>query len=461
MDFSAANITLWSPIIQIGTIAGLILLANVLRRKIPFIRRTLMPTAVLAGFLLLLLKSLGILEIIHTEFLESLTYHALALGFIALSLRKPEKNNESGALIGSKSGALIVSTYLVQAIVGLAISLVIAYTFMPDFFKASGILLPMAYGQGPGQANNVGTTYQVLGMEGGRSFGLSLAAAGYLCACLVGVIYLNVYNRKGKVHREEQGIVVSGSVTVDTFQDENEIPIEESVDKLSVQVALVALLYLLTYLITWGITALLEAIAPGVAATVSTLLWGFNFIIGSVVAMGCRSLFTGLRSIKWMNRQYQNNYLLSRISGLAFDLMIVAGIASINIDDLKGYWVPFLLMAIAGGVATFVYLKKMCKNLYPNYEYEGFFSMYGMLTGTISSGVLLLREIDPGFKTPAANNLVTGSSFGIVFGAPMLVLVSIAAKSEMMCWIALGLIVIYLALLLLFIFKAGKGKNKT
>ena len=26
--------------------------------------------------------------------------------------------------------------------------------------------------------------------------------------------------------------------------------------------------------------------------------------------------------------------------------------------------------------------------------------MYGMLTGTISSGVLLLREIDPDFDTP-------------------------------------------------------------
>ena len=460
MDFSAANITLWSPIIQIGTIAGLILLANVLRRKIPFIRKTLMPTAVLAGFILLLLKSFGILQIINTEFLESLTYHALALGFIAMSLRKPEKGSESGAMIGSKSGALIVSTYLVQAVVGLVISLGFAYTIMPDFFKASGILLPMAYGQGPGQANNVGTTYQVLGMDGGRSFGLSLAAAGYLCACLVGVIYLNLYNRKGKVNRESQDIVVSGSVTVDTFQDENEIPIEESVDKLSVQVALVALLYLFTYLITWGITALLQAVAPGVAGTVSTLLWGFNFIIGSVVAMGCRTLFAGLRSIKWMNRQYQNNYLLSRISGLAFDLMIVAGIASINIDDLKGYWVPFMLMAVAGGIVTFIYLRYMCRKLYSNYEYEGFFSMYGMLTGTISSGVLLLREIDPGFKTPAANNLVTGSSFGIVFGAPVLLLVSMAAKSDLMCWVVMGLIIIYLALLLLFIFKAGKGKKK-
>jgi len=170
-------------------------------------------------------------------------------------------------------------------------------------------------------------------------------------------------------------------------------------------------------------------------------------------------LFDHLRKFKVMNHQYQNNYLLSRISGVAFDFMIVAGIASIDISDLSGNWLPFLLMAVIGGVVTFVYLTWMCKKLYSNYFYEGFFSMFGMLTGTISSGVLLLREIDPDLKTPASNNLVTGSSFGIVFGAPVLLLISFAPKSETTVWAAVGLVIVYLAALLLFIFKAGKKKN--
>lgn len=457
MDFSAANTSLWVPIIQFGIIAGLILGANVLRRKIPFVQKSLMPTAVLGGFILLILRTTGIIPI-DEIFLEKLTYHAIALGFIALSLRIPTKENGSGAMIGSKSGALIVSTYLVQAAVGLVISLGLAYTFMPDTFKAAGILLPMAYGQGPGQANNVGTTYEAMGMTGGRSFGLSLAAAGYLCACIVGVIWLNVFDRKGKIKRISNKNNLSGSVTIDTFQDENEIPISESVDKLSIQVTLVCFLYLLTYLVTWGITSLLEAVSPGLAATVSNLLWGFNFIIGSLLALICRGIFKSLRSVKVMNLQYQNNYLLSRISGLAFDFMIVAGIAGINIDDLTGNWVSFILMAVAGGVVTFIYLKFMCKKLYPDYAHEGFFSMYGMLTGTISSGVLLLREIDPDFETPAANNLVVGSSFGIAFGIPVLLLISLAPKSAAMTFVVLGLVLIYLAVLLLFMFKAGKKK---
>ena len=455
MDFSAANTSLWDPIIQIGVIAGLILLANVLRRKIAFVRKSLIPTAVLAGFLLLFIRTSGIINI-NAVMLEKLTYHALALGFICMSLRIPEKNSDSGAMIGSKSGALIVSTYLVQALTGLVVSLGLAYTIMPDLFKASGILLPMAYGQGPGQANNVGTTYEALGMASGRTFGLSLAATGYLCACVVGVIFLNLYNRKNKLERIRDKEEVSGSVTIDTFQNNDEIPISESVDKLSIQFALVALVYLLTYWFTRGLNNLIAMIAPGAAGTVGTLLWGFNFIIGSMVAIVCRTVFKQLRSKKIMNHQYQNNYLLSRMSGLAFDLMIVAGIAGINIDDLSGYWVPFILMAVLGAIVTFIYLLYMCKKLYPGYAYEGFFSMYGMLTGTISSGVLLLREIDPDFETPAANNLVTGSSFGIVFGAPVLLLVSYAPQNV---WMTLLLIVIYLIALALFMFKVG-NKNK-
>ena len=211
MDFSSANTALWNSMVQLGIISTMIVVANVLRRKIPMIRKTMMPTAVLAGFLVLILRLTNILKA-DTIFMEMLTYHMLGLGFIAMSLRIPEKNNGSTKGIGSKSGALIVSTYLVQAATGLIISILVAWLMIPDFFKASGILLAMAYGQGPGQANNVGTTYEALGMTGGQSFGLSLAACGYLCACIVGVVFLNIYVRKNKIKRFDNTKIISGSV---------------------------------------------------------------------------------------------------------------------------------------------------------------------------------------------------------------------------------------------------------
>ncbi len=472
MNYSASNTGLWNVIIQIGVIALFLLLANTLRRKIPFFRKSLMPTAVLAGFLFLILRTVGravvptavieslAIDPFDTTILETLTYHGIAIGFIAMALRVAKKGeNKDSALIGPKSGALIVSTYLVQGIAGLALSLLLFYTFLPKLFPASGILLPMGYGQGPGQANNIGSTFEAQGFAGGRSFGLAIAAAGYLCACIVGVIYINVLAHRQRRQRGAHEDISGSVVTVADFQDENEIPIAESLDKFSVQCALVLLVYLITFLLSWGVDALLTRFAPGVAKTVSPLLWGFNFVIGTLIAMLTRKILGLFRKTKTMTRQYQNNYLLSRISGLAFDIMIVCGIASINIEDLSGLWIPFALMAVAGGVVTFFWLKWLCKRLYPAYSEEAFVSMYGMMTGTISSGVMLLRELDPNFKTPAANNLLTGSASAIVFGAPMLLLVGFASRSIGWTWATFGLLFIYLALLIVFLF-AVKGKKK-
>ena len=148
MNYSDLNTDLWRPIIVIGIISALTLLANILRSKVSFIKKTYVPTAVLAGFILLILRSLGIVNI-RQEFLELITYHGIAIGFIAMSLRvKTQKNNE-GYKVALKSGALIVSTYLIQVLIGLVIALVLTFTFMPDFFPASGILLAMGFGQGP------------------------------------------------------------------------------------------------------------------------------------------------------------------------------------------------------------------------------------------------------------------------------------------------------------------------
>ncbi|MDR1894287.1 MAG: hypothetical protein LBQ61_06290 [Spirochaetales bacterium] len=455
MDFSASNTLLWNMVLQGGTIALILMAANMLRHNLPIIRKSLMPMAVLGGFLLLALRTTGLVRF-NPDLLEMITYHGIALGFIALSLRTSREDSPGKEGAAVKSGALIVSCYALQGIIGLIISLGLAYTLMPGFFKAAGILLPMGYGQGPGQANNIGTVYEGLGFTGGRSFGLAVAAAGYLSACIVGVIYLNILKRRRLISLKQPG-EISGSVTVDLFQDENEIPLAESVDKMSIQFALILIAYFLTYWVIRGLSAAAGLLGEGTGGMVSSLLWGFNFIVGSLMAMIIGKVLGGLKKSSVIRRQYQNNYLLSRIAGLAFDLMVIAGIASINLPDLRGLWFPFALFSLSGAFLTLWYLTWICKKIYRGYYYEGLVSMYGMMTGTISSGVLLLRELDPEYQTPAADNLVNGTAVAILFGIPILALIGIAPNSTAAVWTVLGLLVIYLGLLILFMLKA-KGK---
>ena len=454
MDYSAANPDMWSFMLTLGLIAVALGISLILREAIPAIRRAMMPTAVLAGFILLILKELHILHL-NVDILEMLVYHTIALGFIAMSLRKALRpkgrdGKREGRITGLKSGATIVATYLVQAFVGLIISMTLS-TFMPRVFQASGLLLPMGFGQGPGQANNIGSTYESMGFVGGRSYGLAIAAAGYLCACTVGVLILHRWSLHPLPASRRKVESTPAENDISMFQSPDEIPVSDSIDRFSVQFILVLGVYLLTYLVTWGLTALLSMISPGLGQTVNTLLWGFNFITGSAIALLVGKILDNMHEKGLTPKQYRNNYLLNRLSGLFFDLMITAGIASISIEDISGLWIPFLLSVIIGAIATWFFLKWASHQAYPDYEREGLISMYGMLTGTIGSGILLLREIDPELETPAANNLVIGSSFGIVLGAPMLVFVSLAARSTMMCLITFALIIVYWGFLALII----------
>ena len=77
MDYSAANIPLWNGMMQIALLCAVLIVANVLRRKVPLIRRSLLPTAVLAGFIALLLRSAGLFHF-DIEFMDVITYHAFA-----------------------------------------------------------------------------------------------------------------------------------------------------------------------------------------------------------------------------------------------------------------------------------------------------------------------------------------------------------------------------------------------
>ena len=64
--------------------------------------------------------------------------------------------------------------------------------------------------------------------------------------------------------------------------------------------------------------------------------------------------------------------------------------------------------------------------------------MYGMLTGTASTGVILLRELDPDLKTPAADNLVYQNFPAIVFGFPMMILATLAPKEPTVTFVILA-----------------------
>lgn len=138
---------IWELMIALGFLFAAMLLGNVLRRKISLINRSLIPSAVIGGFLMLLVVGLysGITgkALFKTATLEAITYHGLGLGLVALSFRtgKKESGKERNRDIFN-SGVTTVATYLLQAVMGLGITLCLHYVL--GNWAAAGILLPWA-----------------------------------------------------------------------------------------------------------------------------------------------------------------------------------------------------------------------------------------------------------------------------------------------------------------------------
>ena len=263
-------------------------------------------------------------------------------------------NKERGVEIFN-TGVTTVATYLLQGIFGLAITIFVAYVFMPDFFKAAGILLPFGYGQGSGQAMNYGNIYESqYGFEGGKSFGLSVAALGFLSAAIGGVIHLNIIRKKGRMRRvgDEKDFIPSSEV-----HNEGDIPMNQGIDKITIQIAFIALAYVLSYLLMYGLGLLLPSMKP--------TIYGFNFFLGVLAAVIVKAIVNLLHKKNVIKKQYTNNFLLTRISNFFFDIMIVAGIAAIKLDTLAQYWHILLVLGVVGLVITYFYNIWVARKLFP------------------------------------------------------------------------------------------------
>ena len=422
------DFSVWAWISLMAVVFGGLLLGNVLKKTIPFFRYSLIPTSVLGGIILLLFAGLyrlitgdfffetAIFNHSGSEKLEIITYHTLALGFIASAFKtNGGKLNKKRTAEIFNTGVTTVATYLIQAIFGLGITLIIAL-ILTDFFPAAGVLLPFGYGQGTGQAMNYGNIYEIEhGFDGGKSFGLAIAALGFLSAAIGGVIHLNIMKRRGKLKLSTRQ---DGSLYTESVDANDEIPLQESIDKMTVQIALIIVAYFVAYLLMFFLGNLL----PGMRS----VIYGFNFLLGVLSATLIKSLLNVLRKKNIIQKKYTNNFLMTRASNFFFDIMVVAGIAVIRLDILKDYWGVLLILGVIGAIITYAYNRIVAKTLFGDYMEEQFLAMYGMLTGTASTGIILLREIDGDFRTPASDNLVYQNFPAIAFGFPMMFLATLA-----------------------------------
>lgn len=458
-DFTLANYgAVWAFLTQLGLLLLFLMLGNILRRTIPLFRRCLIPSALLGGTLLLVVniicKQFGF-ALVDNRLMQVITYHALAIGFAAMTLKTEKSNHKTNKVQVIEYGALQGGTYMLQAAVGLGITLILfLLTRYGDKVVSyvCGLILPLAYGQGPGNALSWDinfTNIPATQFAGNGSFGLSLASIGFVVASVFGVLYINIYKKRGEL-QVRKGVPMEAMEQ--TQPGEEEIPDNESVDKFTLQSGFVALAYALSF----GFMCLLGVISD----FTNSIAWGFNFLWASLAAMLIKFVVKQLRKGNLMHRVYINNYQMDRISGFAFDLMIVAGVAAIEINDIKNYILPIVILSVVGMVVTYVYIRKVAKECFKGFEHEFFLMSFGTLTGTASNGVILMKEVDPGLRTPTSSLYILSNFPAMVMIAPLLLLLNFAGQSLIHAVIAFGIFLTLWGMYTIYLFRRRIFKKR-
>ncbi len=434
-------------VLDITLLGILLVLGTILRRYVPFFQKYLVPNNIIGGFLGLLLSQevLGLLQF-DSDRLGQYVYHLLALTFIVIGLGKSKKKFGRGPISKAFSE---LSCYIIQGLVGLLVGFALLYTFWDDFPLSIGLLVPLGFGMGPGIAYTMGHSWEVKGLIGGGDIGLTFAAIGFIVAYFAGIAIINhgIKKRETTMIKGPEslnndirtGIVKENSPEIAGFLTLS----PEAIEPMAFQIGLIGLVYALTYFVIYGLAQLLQR--ANLSDFVATV-WSFHFIIALLIAVAMRKV------LDVTNKSYLiDTGLMNRISGVCVDFLVTGSIVAINLVIVAQYWLPILIMSLLAGLTTYYLLRFLHRRAFDDFQFERLVGIFGEMTGTINSGLVLVRVTDPEFKTPVAEDLAYGGGIALFLGFPLLILLNAPMhywkNSVSGYWITLGLMIAYLLIL--------------
>ncbi len=419
-----------------GWIAVLLLAGVFLRAKIGFFQKFLFPAAIIGGLIGFVLKNTGLCGISHDMFV-TFAIHLFTISFISIGLTGTEE--AEGMKKGSMSRSIVrgmlwmscvyIAALSLQAILGGSIIYLTNKVASP-MYTGLGMLVGTGFAQGPGQTVALASVWEnTYSIHGAISVGLTFAAVGYLVASLVGVPLANWGLRKGII--TDPNSRISRSVLTGLFSKEDQESAGRltthsgNIDGMSFQMAMVMAVYFLTYYECLLLQSYLPKGLDGMA-------FGLMFLWGMFTAILVRWI---LKKIGWV--MYIDNNVQRRITGISVDFMVVATMIGVEVASVREHFIPIFIICLAATIVTTVLIVYFGRRL-DEFSFERMLAIYGTATGTGASGLMLLRIVDPDFKTPAAAELGLYNAFAIVLLPLLLVAYPLPKMDVMILYICLG-----------------------
>ena len=385
-----------------------------LRTKITLLRKLYLPSSVIAGLLGLLIIQCFDVPAPWTAgwgklpgFLINIVFACLFLGVTLPSIGKLFKIAGPQLAYGQ-----IVAWG--QYVVGIGVVLLVLAPMLTSLPEAGqrtfGGLIPVGFEGGHGTAGGLEETFTEMGWPEGKDFALTSATCGIISAIIVGMILVNWAARRGytAVRRKVEDIPEDESIGV--------IPIErrpaagkltisaDAMESLTLHIAVVGVAVLIGWAIKQGmmagVTWIHSDLTPELRTTTNLYRMVRPFPVFPLCMIG--GLLIQLYEQRFDKHELIDLGLMHRIQGAALDFLVVAAIATIRIEALGGLLVPFAILIGAGILWNVFCVTVLARRVLPDAWFERSIAEMGQSMGVTATGLLLLRVVDPDYKTPAA-----------------------------------------------------------
>lgn len=444
-----------SFMIAFGYASVALCLGTLLRAKIPFLRNMLVPASVIAGIIGIIFMNViaatGLNIGTNADMYTEIVNHLFTISFISICLTGSGDNKEGAAknmLKGAWGMGLVwCLLYALTPLVGAGVIALLKGGFDMDVIY--GMLIPYAFTQGPGQAASYGFMFEQYGWDNAAMVAVTFAAIGFVVAFAVGIpaaklgIMRGIAKNcgklddsilKGYLRKEEQ----TSYMVKDTTCNSN-------IETLSFHFALIGF----CYVVAIGISKLF-ALIPGFFGTSMS---GLMFMNGMFAAYIVKYLMKKLH-IDFL----QEDVLQSKITGWTADYLVVCAFMAVGFNVLGNWIIPILAESAVITIITFAVCFYFGRRFGGSNDFERTLGLYGTCTGTVPSGIALVRIIDPAFKTSTAAELGLMNLVMMLSTPVGLVLIAAASgdlSMKMTMLILLGCTVLYMGLL-----KVTRSWNK-
>ena len=275
---------------------------------------------------------------------------------------------------------------------------------------AFGGILPVGFEGGHGTAAGLGKTFVKIGWPEGKNLALASATGGILSAIVVGMILINIATRRGWTCRRVSPADVPeddsiGIIPVDRRPSAGKLTVKsDAIESFTLHLALVGVAILIGYAFQKSIARIDRFyITPDKDGNYNGLF--------SAIPLFPLCMLGGLVVQIWEQKFDRHKLidlgLMRRIQNSALDFLVVAAIAAISITEIKEAMAPLLIL-IGAGIAWNVFcVLVLARRLLPDAWFERSIAEMGQSMGVTATGLLLLRVVDPDYKTPAADAFAT------------------------------------------------------